>query len=117
MTIGTMFTLFVTPAVYTFLARDHQKAMARARAESPGVAPVSFRGEIPAETLEEADAEAKAGMLFPAEPEPKPADGHLSHEARGFSSAASAASSGAHGPERRAAKRGSRRRRFPPAAE
>jgi multidrug efflux pump subunit AcrB len=117
MTIGTMFTLFVTPAVYTFLARDHQKAMARARAESPGVAPVSFRGEIPAETLEEADAEAKAGMLFPAEPEPKPADGHLSPEARGFSSAASAASSGAHGPERRAAKRGSRRRRFPPAAE
>jgi hypothetical protein len=121
MTIGTMFTLFVTPAVYTFLARDHQKAMARARAETPAVAPVSFRGEVPAETLEEADAEARAGLLFPAEPEPEPQrehpDGHLSPKARGFSSAASAASSGAHGPERRAAKRGSRRRRFPPAAE
>src|SRR5262249_50867542 len=32
MTIGTMFTLFVTPAVYTYLARDHQKARARAEA-------------------------------------------------------------------------------------
>jgi hydrophobe/amphiphile efflux-1 (HAE1) family protein len=121
MTIGTMFTLFVTPAVYTFLARDHQKAMARARAETPAVAPVSFRGEVLAETLEEADAEAKAGLLFPAEPEPEPQrehpDDHLSPEARGFSSAASASSSGAHGPERRAAKRQSRRRRFPPAAE
>ncbi len=28
MTIGTLFTLFVTPAVYTYLARDHQKAAA-----------------------------------------------------------------------------------------
>ncbi len=26
MTIGTIFTLFVTPAVYTFLAKDYQKA-------------------------------------------------------------------------------------------
>ena len=26
MTIGTLFTLFVTPAVYTYLAKDHQKA-------------------------------------------------------------------------------------------
>jgi len=26
MTIGTLFTLFVTPAVYTYVARDHQKA-------------------------------------------------------------------------------------------
>ena len=30
MTIGTIFTLFVTPAVYTFLAKDYQKARARA---------------------------------------------------------------------------------------
>jgi multidrug efflux pump len=28
MTIGTLFTLFVTPAVYTYLAKDHQKAAA-----------------------------------------------------------------------------------------
>ena len=31
MTIGTMFTLFVTPAVYTYLAKDYQKAKARER--------------------------------------------------------------------------------------
>jgi multidrug efflux pump subunit AcrB len=29
MAIGTLFTLFVTPAVYTFLARDHAALMAR----------------------------------------------------------------------------------------
>ena len=34
MTIGTLFTLFVTPAVYTYLARDHQKAARAARAAS-----------------------------------------------------------------------------------
>jgi multidrug efflux pump len=32
MAIGTMFTLFVTPMVYTFLARDHVAAMAKLRA-------------------------------------------------------------------------------------
>ena len=32
MAIGTMFTLFVTPMVYTFLARDHAAWMARERA-------------------------------------------------------------------------------------
>ena len=32
MAIGTLFTLFVTPAVYTFLARDHAAQMARERA-------------------------------------------------------------------------------------
>ncbi len=35
MTIGTMFTLFVTPAIYTLIARDHSKA----RASSPTPAP------------------------------------------------------------------------------
>ncbi|MGB6345816.1 MAG: efflux RND transporter permease subunit, partial [Methyloceanibacter sp.] len=29
MTIGTLFTLFITPAVYTYLAKDHQRARAR----------------------------------------------------------------------------------------
>jgi multidrug efflux pump len=29
MSIGTLFTLFVTPAVYTFIARDHAAAMAK----------------------------------------------------------------------------------------
>ncbi len=32
MAIGTMFTLFVTPMVYTFLARDHAAAIAKERA-------------------------------------------------------------------------------------
>jgi len=32
MAIGTIFTLFVTPAVYTFVARDHRAAAAAARA-------------------------------------------------------------------------------------
>ncbi len=32
MAIGTLFTLFVTPAVYTFVARDHRAAAAAARA-------------------------------------------------------------------------------------
>jgi len=32
MAIGTLFTLFVTPMVYTFIARDHAAAMARERA-------------------------------------------------------------------------------------
>jgi multidrug efflux pump len=33
MAIGTLFTLFVTPMVYTFLARDHAAAIAKERAE------------------------------------------------------------------------------------
>src|ERR1700744_1783715 len=32
MAIGTIFTLFVTPAVYTFIARDHRAAAAQAHA-------------------------------------------------------------------------------------
>jgi multidrug efflux pump subunit AcrB len=32
MAIGTCFTLFVTPMIYTFLARDHAAAMAKLRA-------------------------------------------------------------------------------------
>jgi multidrug efflux pump len=44
MLVGTLFTLFVTPVVYTYVARDH--AAHRARSESvPGSPPV----ERPAE--------------------------------------------------------------------
>ena len=32
MAIGTLFTLFVTPMVYTFLARDHAAMMAKEKA-------------------------------------------------------------------------------------
>ncbi len=38
MAIGTLFTLFVTPMVYTFLARDHVAAMAKLRAEEAHLA-------------------------------------------------------------------------------
>jgi multidrug efflux pump len=112
MTIGTLFTLFVTPAVYTFLARDHQKAKAQAEIADQA------KGAAAPETVEEADSAAEAGVLFPAEAEAEPvaAEGQLTSEAHAFSSAASAASSG-QGLERRAAKRRGRRRRYPPAAE
>ena len=39
MTIGTLFTLFVTPAVYTYLARDHQKVRTGAEAAEAVAAP------------------------------------------------------------------------------
>lgn len=110
MTIGTLFTLFVTPAVYTYLARDHQKARARERAaEAIAEAP----HETKPETLAEEDAEAEAGMLFPGEP--KSADGVLSPEARAIGSAAAAAADTPH--DRRLSRRERRRRRLAPAAE
>ena len=65
MTIGTLFTLFVTPAVYTFVARDHQKVRAQAEAAE------AAKAQSPEpETLAEAEAAAEAGMLFPAGAEP-----------------------------------------------
>ncbi len=67
MTIGTLFTLFVTPAVYTYLARDHQKAHRR-EAEAEAIAKAAHAAS--AEALAEEDAEAEAGMLFPGTPEP-----------------------------------------------
>ncbi|HEX9752432.1 MAG TPA: efflux RND transporter permease subunit, partial [Methyloceanibacter sp.] len=118
MTIGTLFTLFVTPAVYTFLARDHQKAKAQAAMPDQAHPATPANAETAPETLAEADAAAEAGVLFPAEAEAEPvaAEGPLSSEAHAFNSAASAATSG-QGHERRAAKRRGRRRRYPPAAE
>ena len=110
MTVGTLFTLFVTPAVYTYLARDHQRAREAASAEAEP--PV----ERPRETLAEADEAAKAGMLFPGEAERVPTEAVLSAEADAFTSAAAAASSG-QSRERRAVRRGGKRRSYPPAAE
>ena len=34
MTIGTLFTLFVTPAVYTYIARDHRRRSGKKRPHS-----------------------------------------------------------------------------------
>jgi multidrug efflux pump subunit AcrB len=112
MTIGTMFTLFVTPAVYTYLARDHQKAKTRdeARREPIVVHPAPGAGKdgVPAETLGEADAEAEAGMLFPAEPEPapEPTPSQASSEALAFTSAAAAAGQYGQSAGRQSAKGG-----------
>jgi multidrug efflux pump len=38
MTIGTIFTLFVTPAVYTYIAREHRSTLKAAPAQSGGTA-------------------------------------------------------------------------------
>jgi hypothetical protein len=90
MTIGTMFTLFITPAVYTYLARDHQKAARLARAASASVEPPD---EQPVEPVAPASTASEALTFNPA-PAPGPS------ELR----------------ERRAAKRNGRRR-LPEAAE
>ena len=51
MSIGTIFTLFVTPMVYTFLARDHAAAMARERAAGhvPDAPEESYRDHLSAQ--------------------------------------------------------------------
>jgi multidrug efflux pump len=41
MFIGTLFTLFVTPAIYTFIARDHRAG--RRHGEEPAMLPVNAR--------------------------------------------------------------------------
>lgn len=102
MTIGTLFTLFVTPAVYTYIARDHQKAKRSAEAEAEQGGP------------KETDEAAEAGLLVPAEAEPVPAEAVLSAEAHAFSSAAAAAREEA---EAKPARRKGRRRRYAAAAE
>src|SRR5262245_66183535 len=53
MTIGTLFTLFITPAVYTYLARDHHKA---ARAARDAAAAAGVPAEPPHETPAPASA-------------------------------------------------------------
>jgi hypothetical protein len=107
MVVGTLFTLFVTPAVYTYLARDHQAAKEKERAaQALATAPRGTNSE----TLAEADAEAEAGMLFPGEPEP--GQGALSPEARTIGSAEAESH-----PERRLTGRERRRKGLAPAAE
>jgi hypothetical protein len=43
MSIGTLFTLFVTPAVYTFVARDHRAGHGGAGAHEPTAHDASIR--------------------------------------------------------------------------
>jgi multidrug efflux pump subunit AcrB len=110
MTIGTLFTLFVTPAVYCYLARDHHKA----KEEVPASEQPEAAGQ-PQEALEEADEAAKAGILFPGEAEAVPTESALTSEAHAFDTDAAAVSGEA--PERRPARRRGRRKRYPQAAE
>ena len=73
MTVGTLFTLFVTPTMYTFLARDHQKAKAKLEAEAARSGKGVARPREKAPTKEEMKVlDAAAGVLFPAEPEEAP---------------------------------------------
>jgi Cu/Ag efflux pump CusA len=39
MTVGTLFTLFVTPAVYTYIAREHRRDAAAAQGEDAAPKP------------------------------------------------------------------------------
>jgi len=94
MMIGTIFTLFVTPAIYTFLAKDYQKANARAAEHvaptAPETTPAAKAAEMPAKAAgEPADAKALAKVVAETPQE----EGH-SAEVLAFSSAAVAASSG-----------------------
>jgi predicted RND superfamily exporter protein len=108
MTIGTLFTLFVTPAVYTFLAKDYQKA--RARAAEQGL-PAGAEATVPAPmaaapaTAAPHDPQAIADALAKVVNETPPEEGH-SAEVLAFSSAAAAAAS--------AGENGGRKGRKPP---
>jgi hydrophobe/amphiphile efflux-1 (HAE1) family protein len=99
MVVGTLFTLFVTPAVYTFLAKDHQKLKAQAAARA---------------SLGEIDAPAGAGILFQGESERS--EGH-SAEVLAFTSAGTAAKSEAPGQGKKGARRPPKRKPLTPAAE
>jgi len=100
MTIGTIFTLFVTPAVYTFLAKDYQKARARAAegapSSEPEPVPAAAGADVPAKA---ADREVEAGELATLVREGGPEEGH-SAEVLAFSSAAAATSPGPEKPRK-----------------
>jgi predicted RND superfamily exporter protein len=116
MMIGTLFTLFVTPAVYTFLAKDYKKARARSAEHAapavPETAPAAARAEMPAKAArEEANAEAAAKVVE----ETLQQEGH-SAEVLAFSSAAVAASTG-QDKGRKVGRKPPRKKPLTPAAE
>lgn len=110
MTIGTLFTLFVTPTIYTYLARDHQRARQRLEAElaPDGTASLEPAGHPSKEEMEELDAAADAGVLFPAEPEKD-----VEQQAEKQQKSSSAHKRGGRKPRTRQGNR----KKLPPAAE
>jgi multidrug efflux pump len=127
MTIGTLFTLFVTPAVYTFLAKDYQKARAKA-AEQAHKTEAAEAVPSPTPAMAEASAVAKAEeashagdgpSIHPESAHAPREEGH-SAEVLAFSSAAAAATavtSGQEIPWRKAGRRPRARKPLTPAAE
>jgi hypothetical protein len=117
MMIGTLFTLFVTPAVYTFLAKDYQKAGARAAEAAPPSAPEPASAvagsEMPAKAAGQ-EAQAEASALDKLVSESPKEEGH-SAEVLAFSSAAVAASTGED--KGRKGRRPPKRKPLMPAAE
>jgi hypothetical protein len=115
MTIGTIFTLFITPAVYTFLAKDYQKV--RAREAEHGLptseeAPAATGANLPAKAAAQgAQAEAVATLVE----ETPQQEGH-SAEVLAFSSAAAAAST-AKDKGRKGGRKPPKRKPLNPAAE
>jgi len=94
MMIGTIFTLFVTPAVYTFLAKDHQKERAlAAEYAKPAATEAVSAAEIPEVPAKAGGEAAHAEALANVVAETPREEGH-SAEVLAFSSAAVAASIG-----------------------
>ena len=114
MTIGTLFTLFVTPAVYTFVSRDRHKAEVDAAAVE-AVPPASRPPEPEPEAAAPAEASAPSvqAVAVPA----VASEGGLSSEARAFSSAAAATTSRRKRKQKAAKRQSARSRRFSRAAE
>jgi hypothetical protein len=134
MAIGTLFTLFVTPAVYTFLAKDYRKARARAVArghfEGPVAAdeaeakpaadaqPAAAMAESEAEAAPESAADRKVSRpVIDASGEAEEQDGRRTAEVLAFSSAAKAAASEDGNKGRKGSKRPPKRKPLTPAAE
>ena len=113
MTIGTLFTLFVTPAMYTFLAQDRQGAKAKHEAKAKKLSEAEVKA---------LDVAAGAGVQFAAEPkgetEAEPKKGPVSSGAKASKSGAKAASTSASGKRRpRKSPRRQTRKTLPTAAE
>jgi hypothetical protein len=115
-----LFTLFVTPAVYSYIARDRQTLRRDAgdvSAEAEAAAAELARDEEP---VAEGPAVPRGDVSVRGEPVEAPLawnkEDALSSEARAFSSAAEAAGEEDDLREKRA-KRPPKRRRYPSAAE